>query len=269
MKMKEYRQRKTGSTVTNVEPCVRFLEKYRDRQFAQNLEQFLSEHPHLRAHCALVGGIGKDMPRIEVEFQTKRSHPDIPVEIERQDVNDIIGLQYRLVSPGMWGNLSSTASNIMFRCTISIRIRNYAPYMQKQEELPVYAPEPFGGGALPLPDPLHYLMRRHLPFEVPFFPPKGNQRLLDLGAFTKCGSSTHRLSDIHVPKVIFSDLNPGEADDIPFEWPSAHEKIWRQLELPQTATILVQSKVRLVRPSFLDGVWAFLWRVLRRLVFWR
>lgn len=253
MALREHRASRDGRCVRNWEVCNRFLEGAA-RVIRNRVEMFLDENALYKKGSGCIfceGSSPKNAPRIIVEFSKDGGLFTI------EDNRRILTFMYKLTH---WrGNLMFESNMGLFRHQFEIKIKSYRPFMDKQLEVDLFAPEPLGGGASP-PDPNLYYLRPKYPWEIPWFPPKLDpQWWFYLGTFLKCGNNTYKRPDIYIPKVIFSDLDPGEEDDIPFEWPSSRERVWRQIELPLTDEVEVRYKPH-------SGVIRSFWRFIKRLV---
>lgn len=269
MTLSELRASRDGRCVNSWKECNSFL--YGAYRVIRNrLDMFLDERPIYKkgSGCVFYEGTSPQTPpRIVIEFSKGRTIFD------DEDSARILAFIYKLTS---WrGNLkfeTNTGLSGQLRIQFEIRIKSYRSFGDIQPEMDLFAPEPFGGGASP-PDPSLYYQWPKFPWVQPWFPPKLDpQWWLDLGAFTKCGNSTFRRSDICVPKITFSDLDPGEVEEddyIPFEWLSSPEKSWQQIELPYARDEIAVPVVSKTAP--LVSVWRSLLRkIVGTLVgFWR
>lgn len=206
----------SGKGVADFTPCIRFLESVCDKQIIPMFEQFLRDNKHLCGRCAL----RRDFfpPGIELEFRKVTPNKDVPATLDQTDMNAILGLLIRLVSPELRRNLvlGPTLSSL-YRSVFTIQIRNYQPYMPKQGEMDIFGV--FGGGASP-PDYTRGFDRPKYPWEPPW-PPKDLQTKFDVDALDALPSQkgrswkkkkvSHWFSEtVFAPKVIFSDKDPGE-----------------------------------------------------------
>ena len=234
MTLRERRASRDGRCVRNWEACNRFLTGVA-RVIRNRVEMFLDEERNQiykkgSGYVFYEGNSPQTPSRIVVEFSKGGT------VFDDEDSTKILTFMYKLTS---WrGNLkfeANTGLTSQLRIKFEIKIKSYRPFTDKQPEIDLFSP--FGGNGS-TPDPSLYYERPKFPWVQPWFPPKLDpQWWFDLGSFT-CGSSDCKRPDIYVPEVIFSDIDPNE-NDIPFEWPSAPEKIWQQLELPHVSYIPV------------------------------
>lgn len=236
MTTKEKRLAKTGDGVPDWSRCELFIKGVCEKQIRPLFEEFLREHQGINGTCDFVKW--PSPPRIKLKLLCGQKALTASTVFLNKEIDLIISLLRRLTSPELRKNLKFEQTSFGPFCLMfEISARSYFMFMDRPLELDIFGR--FGGNASP-PDFSLLFSSRNYPWEQTLFPSKGNQQLLDLGPFV-CGNTMLRLRE-RVPNVIFSNLDPDEIDDIPFEWPSTSEKLWQQLDLPNLHDVLDRAK---------------------------